>query len=697
MKRRRILGIITGGKKYFFSIVSFFIPFLCLMGISAGAESVLGVPWLYQHKDTNMLCLEGCNERGDHPWDAPHARRDVHGNTYCYSAATAMIANYFLGTLNPGKTLSQDRISFTYGEHYAAIGYPPDFAFKHGGTSGHALDWALDPNGGDCSGASFTDLKNYIDDGRPLAVAWGGHYRVIDGYRDDAGNEFVHILDPWPVTEPSDSDKWMLFSNIPSGYYCYAAPANPTSVKFDEPEIWMDSDGDGIVDFDEINRFGTDPFNADSDFDGVMDKEDIREYLFDAAGTYGPPAFYQQMLLDLETDFPAMADTSDPPDGTADKIVVTMHLNAGHPIFPHVNYDVNTGDPVPWTDNWPLINQIKARADFDGDGSRKELDPDNDSDGLLDGQEDTNGNGIFEIDLDETSNFNPDRESPTTGIGVSGPTYINGSGMLCVDSTTRHLISAEDVGPADYRGVYASYFRHFLQSDLPGGFMPYGGPFMLTGSDGIHQIDYYSKDMAGNRETINEVTECLDNNPPALTCPSDTFVECDEDAPPELTGWATAIDACDTDPALFYSDAVSAGTCPAVEVISRTWTSSDAFGHNSSCIQTIEKVDTTPPVIYSDVPGSMTPPDAPITFTASASDNCDDAPVVQITGYDCFKFTNKGKRIDKTESCMVSSWGNSITIQDSGGVDTHITWNVQATDKCGNSSQESFEIVVVKP
>ncbi|MBC2712318.1 MAG: C39 family peptidase [Desulfosarcina sp.] len=684
-------------KKFLFIIASSFISFVCFMGISAAAETVLGVPWLYQHKDTSMLCLEGDNETGDHPWDAPHPRHDVHGNTYCYSAATAMVANYLLNTLHPGKTLSQDRISFTYGEHYAGEGYPPDFAFKHGGTSGHALDWAVSPNGDNCSGSSFSDLMNYIDNGRPMAVAWSGHYRVIDGYRDNSSGQFVHILDPWPVTEPSDNDKWMLFSNIPSSYYCYAAPDSPTSVKFDEPEIWMDSDSDGIVDFDEINRFGTSSTDADSDFDGVADKEDIREYVFDAAGTYGPPTFYQQMRLDLETSYPAKADTSDPPDGVGDVIVVTMHLNAGHPIFPHINYDVNTGLPVSWTDNWPLIDNIIARADFDGDGLRKELDPDNDNDGLLDGQEDTNSNGIFEIDLDETSNFNPDTVLPTTSFSVSGPTYINNLGMLCVDSTTRHLITAEDDGPDDYSGVYASYYRHYFQSDTPGSFVSYGGPFMLTGSDGIRQIDYYSKDVAGNKETINDVIECLDNNPPVLTCPADTFVECDEDAPPEVTGWATAIDACDTEPTLVYSDVVSAGACPNTEVISRTWTSADTFGHNSICVQIIEKVDTTPPVISSDVPGAITPPDAPISFTASATDNCDDAPVVQITGYDCFKYTNKGKRIDKTESCMVSFWGNSITIQDSGGVGTHITWNVQATDGCGNLSEESFEIAVERP
>ena len=156
-------------------LVLFICSLVFLVGfiqIAIAGEKVLGVTWLYQHKDTNMLCLEGCNETGTHPWDSPHPAHDVHGNTYCYSAATAMIANYFLNSLEPGKRLSQDRISFTYGEHYEALGYPPDFAFKHGGTSGHGLDWALTPKGESCPDRTFSGLKNYIDNGRPIAVAW---------------------------------------------------------------------------------------------------------------------------------------------------------------------------------------------------------------------------------------------------------------------------------------------------------------------------------------------------------------------------------------------------------------------------------------------------------------------------------------------------------------------------------------------
>ena len=114
-------------------------------------------------------------------------------------------------------------------------------------------------------------------------------------------------------------------------------------------------------------------------------------------------------------------------------------------------------------------------------------------------------------------------------------------------------------------------------------------------------------------------------------------------------------------------------------------------------MQTIEVLDTIPPDISSNAPATIIPPDATISFTATATDNCDSEPYVEITSYDCFKFTKKGKRIDKTESCVVSISNNTITILDSGGVDDHITWTARATDSCGNVAEGTFETLVVNP
>jgi hypothetical protein len=132
-----------------------------------------------------------------------------------------------------------------------------------------------------------------------------------------------------------------------------------------------------------------------------------------------------------------------------------------------------------------------------------------------------------------------------------------------------------------------------------------------------------------------------------------------------------------------------------------TLTVTDNDGATDSCTAQITVEDNEPPVVQCNVgSGTIAPPDAPISFTAGALDNCaaeTDVTVV-INSFDCFKFTKKGKRIDKTESCEVSIVSDdTITILDSGGVDDNIVWNVTATDGSGNSSNADCGIVVVNP
>lgn len=188
-----------------------------------------------------------------------------------------------------------------------------------------------------------------------------------------------------------------------------------------------------------------------------------------------------------------------------------------------------------------------------------------------------------------------------------------------------------------------------------------------------------------------------DTTPPVLTCPADVTIECDESTDPSNTGSATATDNCDPSPDVTYSDVETPGACAAEKTIARTWDATDECGNTNICVQTITVVDTTPPVIACNAPATITPPDAPISFTATAVDNCDPAPSVSITGYDCRSFTKKGKEIDKKKSCIVNVDGDTITILDSGGVGTQITWTVRAVDECGNVSEVSCMVDIVNP
>jgi len=204
-------------------------------------------------------------------------------------------------------------------------------------------------------------------------------------------------------------------------------------------------------------------------------------------------------------------------------------------------------------------------------------------------------------------------------------------------------------------------------------------------------------DDDGDSDTADAAVLITDDAQPTITCPAGVTIECDQPSDPSATGTATAVDVCDPAPGVGYADDVTPGACPQEETIARTWTATDDCGNTSDCLQVIEVVDTTPPMIACNSPGIITPPDAPITFTATAEDNCDDEPPVEVTGYDCFMYTSRGKRISKLDSCVVEFSGPSITVLDSGGVDDHITWTVNTVDACGNSYQAICEVLVVLP
>jgi hypothetical protein len=94
----------------------------------------------------------------------------------------------------------------------------------------------------------------------------------------------------------------------------------------------LDSDGDGIYNFEEINTYGTEPDQTDTDGDGINDGDEVYIYGTD----------------------PTLADTDQ--DGLNDVEEVAI-----------------------WGNNW--------NADYDNDGLINLIDPDSDEDGFLDGQE----------------------------------------------------------------------------------------------------------------------------------------------------------------------------------------------------------------------------------------------------------------------------------------------------------------------
>lgn len=127
-----------------------------------------------------------------------------------------------------------------------------------------------------------------------------------------------------------------------------------------------------------------------------------------------------------------------------------------------------------------------------------------------------------------------------------------------------------------------------------------------------------------------------------------------------------------------------------------TLTVTDPNGLSDTCRATVTVADDEPPVPECDAPDTIVPPDAPISFTATATDNCGVASV-GVVDPDCYTVTKRGKVIDKTESCVVSVEGDTITIDDGGGVGTHIAWRVEASDVHGNDAAADCEVLVENP
>ncbi len=269
------------------------------------ASQTLPITWQLQHKDTNMLCLDGDVETGNNAWDAEHTSRGEHGNMYCARAALSMMVSYY------GSDLTQDRISY---EIFKGGSPEGDLGHNVGVTLAQidqVVNWAMGitvirQN----EKPTFEQIKTWIDNQQPIYSAIPGHIRLITGYEEFTKNEvtyqFIYLLDPW------DREKRVSYAddNI---IYVWVGPATPTgapNVRMEEdedtdgiPDTIDDTDGDGIVDFDEKYRFFTYSNDLDSDNDLITDKLDIREYIFDNNGNYRHQnADYDQDNLRKELD-----------------------------------------------------------------------------------------------------------------------------------------------------------------------------------------------------------------------------------------------------------------------------------------------------------------------------------------------------------------------------------------------------------
>jgi hypothetical protein len=329
------------------------VPESTAAGVGLQQVTLTNMTWLRQRKDTQLLCHDGCREGNPsdpspkETWDAVHPDAiHTHGRNNCVRASIAMIVT------NYGGDLSQDRLAYQLFENagspiedrWSGVGLndpahdlghdTPTFVCGGDGSNGGTLlAWALGISKSDYtysySKPTFAQVQGWINAGRPVMRFFNGHQTVIGGYRELAdGTDQVRLFDPWTA------ETWTNYDTLSITCHYVPPAAASVSARSDEPSIWSDADGDGIMDWDEQHRFPSSPNDPDSDDDWVADKQDMREYVFANDGSY------------------------------------------------------NLRD-----------------ADWDSDGLRKEVDPDNDGGGTVDGCEDVDYDG--KRDAGETNNFSP--------------------------------------------------------------------------------------------------------------------------------------------------------------------------------------------------------------------------------------------------------------------------------------------------
>ncbi len=155
-------------------------------------------------------------------------------------------------------------------------------------------------------------------------------------------------------------------------------------------------------------------------------------------------------------------------------------------------------------------------------------------------------------------------------------------------------------------------------------------------------------DDAGNNSSCDQIITLEDTTDPAFVeeCPADVTVECDA-VPTAPT--LTATDVCDPAPVVTFDESTVG------DVITRTWTATDASGNSTVCTQLITLVDTTDPVFVEECPADfiLECGETPVTPPLTATDNCDPAPVVT------FDESTVGNVITRTWTATDNA-GNSV-------------------------------------
>lgn len=295
-------------------------------------------------KDTRLLDVKWGEMAVAREWDRPHLEHehyDEEEGFRCWAVGAQMLNHYY------GGDITQDEIKLKFKKRFGIerlnilaankiLG-----AFLHGSQGAmndtllsSVVRWTLNEKTSlheKNLAPSDKEVMKWINAGVPLYVWTHEHVMIIDAYRLSLSKRLdVRLLN----TDNDGTVEWRTLRSV--GLEGFVAAEVRGTVRMTDGRSHTDSDHDGLMDYDEIERFGTDPKNADSDGDGIVDKTEIFSYTIREKLEGSVGNFYRGIELEIYAD---------------------------------IDYD-----------------SLRAELDFDSDGG-----------GISDGMEDKNKNGIRDI------------------------------------------------------------------------------------------------------------------------------------------------------------------------------------------------------------------------------------------------------------------------------------------------------------
>ena len=262
--------------------------FTLLDSVVVDSVSPLIAEPLGARKDTYLLDLKWGEMAVVREWDRPHLHHEHYDDeeSYrCWVVAAEMLNHFY------GGNITQDEIKLKFKKN----GMTPIFkdsvsavilgAFLHSSQGGadpgmlvvnDMLPWVLNDstvlNRHDRS-PTEDEVKNWLMDSIPLYIWTENHVVILDGYKKTINNKFfVRVVN----TDNNGDTAWESLDS--AKIEGFMAPQVVGSVRMSDTLIHMDSDGDSLMDYDEIMRFGTNPLHWDSDGDSIDDKTEIKSY-----------------------------------------------------------------------------------------------------------------------------------------------------------------------------------------------------------------------------------------------------------------------------------------------------------------------------------------------------------------------------------------------------------------------------------